>query len=114
MAIPSGSGTEVLKRVTVHANNNGWVEALSGTANHIYTIISIIFQDQQNASGTIGIRINDGTNDIFILGDDATVPASGAFIFNDKFVMEGDDDLDVYNSVTNGDWYISYIDQDWT
>ena len=38
MAIPSGSGTEVLKRVTAH-NNNGIVEILSGTANHIYTIL---------------------------------------------------------------------------
>ena len=36
------------------------------------------------------------------------------YVFNDKFVMEEDDDLDVYNTVTSGDWIVSYIDQDWT
>ena len=113
MAIPSGSGTEVLKRVTVHANNAGWVEAISGTANHIYTILSIIFTDQQNASGTLAIRINDGSNDVRILQNQSH-GAYETFVFSDKFVLEGDDDLDVYNSVTDGDWIISYIDQDWT
>ncbi len=113
MAIPSGSGTEVLKRVTVHGNSNGWAEALSGTANHIYTIISIIFQDVQGATGTIAIRVNDGSNDVFLMNGHSHA-SEDTFVWNDKFVMTGDDDLDVYNSVTNGDWYISYIDQDWT
>ena len=113
MAIPTGSGTEVLKRVTLHANSNAFTEIFSGTANHIYTILSIIFTDKQGASGTISIRVNDGSNDIFIL-ESHTHSASGTFVFNDKFVMEGDDDLDVFNSVTNGDWYVSYIDQDWS
>ena len=31
-----------------------------------------------------------------------------------RTLMEEDDDLDVYNSVANGDWIVSYIDQDWT
>ena len=113
MAIPSGSGTEVLKRVTVHGNNSNWVELLSGTANHIYTIISIIFCDQHGAAGTISMRINDGTNDIMILSGQS-YPSTGTFVFNDKLVLEGDDDIDVYNSTNNGDWYMSYIDQDWT
>lgn len=43
-----------------------------------------------------------------------TVPSLGTFVFNDKIVLEEDDELDVYNSVTNGDWYITYIDQDWS
>jgi len=113
MAIPSGTGTEVLKRVTVHGNNGGYVEALSGTADHIYTILSITFCDMQDAAGSCHFRVNDGTNDIFLCYLQP-VPALGSFVWNDKFVMEGDDDLDVYNSCTNGDWYISYIDQDWT
>ena len=71
------------------------------------------FCDLQNASGTIGIRINDGANDISLLANQSH-GAYGTFVFNDKFVMEEDDDLDVYNSVTAGDWYVSYIDQDWT
>ena len=59
------------------------------------------------------IVVNDGSNDIYFM-DNMSVPAYGTFTWNDKFVMEGDDDLDVYNQVTNGDWYVSYIDQDWT
>ena len=113
MALPTGSGSERLKRITVHANSDGWVEAFSGTALHIYTIISIIFCDQQNVSGLIGIRVNDGSNDIALLADQAH-GARETFVFSDRFVLEEDDDLDVYNTVTSGDWYISYIDQDWT
>ena len=113
MAIPSGSGTEVLKRITLHANNNAYTEVLSGTANHIYTILSIIFHDEQGVAGTIGIRVNDGSNDIFLINGQSH-GADETFVWNDKFVLTDDDDLDVYNSVTNGDWYISYIDQDWS
>jgi len=113
MGIPSGSGSEVLKRITLHANNASWTEILSGSADHIYTIISIIFCDQQSAAGTIGIQINQGSADVRILTSQAHT-ANGTFVWNDKFVMEEDDDLDVYNSVTSGDWYVSYIDQDWT
>jgi hypothetical protein len=113
MAIPSGSGTEVLKRLTMHSNG-GWNEAFSGTANHIYTILSVIVQERAGAATTLGMRVNDGSNDIFLIGDGTVCPAYGTFVWNDKFVMEGDDDLDIYNTGVDTDWYISYIDQDWT
>ena len=113
MAIPSGSGTEVLKRITLHNNNNTWTEVLSGTANHIYTIISISATDCAGAAGTVAIQVNDGSNDIIITREQS-LPANGTFVWNDRFVLEGDDDLDVYNSGANVDWYISYIDQDWS
>ena len=110
--MPTGSGSERLRRATINANT-GWNEILSGTAGHIYTIISIIFCDNQAAAGTLGIRMNDGSNDIAIV--DAQAHASYAtFVFSDRFVLEEDVDLDVYNSGTHGDWIISYIDQDWT
>jgi len=112
--IPSGSGSERLRRVTVNALNNGWQNnVISGTAGHLYTILTITFCDLQNASGTIGIRVNDGANDISLLANQPH-GAYGTFVFSDRFVLEEDDDLDVYNSVTAGDWYISFIDQDWT
>tara|TARA_Y100000034_G_scaffold114082_1_gene149792 strand:- start:263 stop:604 length:342 start_codon:yes stop_codon:yes gene_type:complete len=113
MAIPSGSGTEVLKRVTLHANNDAWTELFSGTANHIYTILSIVFCNNTSSTYGIGIRINDGTNDISILNGQS-VAGYQTFVFNDKFVLEEDDDLDVYNEHSDGDWYMTYIDQDWT
>ena len=111
--MPSGSGSERLRRITLNANSGAWTEVLSGTAGHIYTIISIIFCDNQAAAGTLGIRMNDGSNDIAIV--DAQAHASYAtFVFSDRFVLEEDDDLDVYNSGSHGDWIVSYIDQDWT
>jgi len=114
MAIPSGSGTEVLKRITLHANNAGFAEILSGTANHIYTILSIIYNSSITTTQNISIRVNDGSTDIYLLQEHQVSSSYGSFVWNDKFVMEGDDDLDVYNSGSNGDWYVSYIDQDWT
>ena len=113
MAIPSGSGTEVLKRKTKVANNAGWFEILSGEANHIYTVLSIIFVNRTTSSYVIEIQVNDGSNDCTILGS-TTVGSHGTFVWNDKFVMEEDDDLDVYNGHSDGDWYVSYIEQDWS
>jgi len=110
MAIPTGAGTEVLKRVTKNGLNNAWYEILSGSADHIYTIISIIFCDQEAAAGTISIRVNDGANDIMFL-DQQAFAARGTFVWNDKFVLYEDDDLDVFNSTDTGEWYVSYIDQ---
>ena len=116
MAIPSGSGTEVLKRHTVHANNATGVELLSGEAGHIYTVLSIVFCDQQNAAAgsTIDITIAPSGSGAVYLCRSQHVGPYGTFVWNDKFVLYETDDLDVYNSCTNGDWSISYIDQDWT
>ena len=113
MAIPTGSGTEVLKRATLHGNNSATTEILSGLANHIYVILSIICADQTGSVQNIEIRMNDGTNDLYILAT-TTLPANESFCWNDKFVLTDDDDLDVYNSGTSCDWIVSYIDQDWT
>ena len=111
--IPTGSGSERLRRASIATLNNGWQEILSGTAGHIYTIVSIIFSDQANASGLLFIKVNNGSNDIYMLADQAHT-ARETFVWNDKFVMEEDDDLDVYNSGSDGHWWVSYIDQDWT
>jgi hypothetical protein len=111
--IPSGNGSEVLKRKTKAGNNNGWFEILSGEAHHIYTVLSIIFVNRTTSSYVIEIQVNDGSSDVTILGS-TTVGSNGTFIYNDKFVMEEDDDLDVYNGHSDGDWYVSYIEQDWS
>ena len=111
--MPTGSGSERLCRASIFTLNNDTQEILSGTAGHIYTIISIIFNDQQGAAGTIGIRVNTGTNNIKLLEASPHV-ADATFVWSDKFVLEEDDDLDVFNSVTDGHWYITYIDQDWS
>ena len=114
--IPTGSGSERLRRASIEGLNDGTQEILSGTAGHIYTILSVIFRNgTATATYGIGMTVNVGSQNIQLISDNAQkVEAYGTFVFNDKFVMEEDDDLDVYNQVSNGDWYISYIDQDWT
>ena len=110
MAIPTGAGTEVLKRVTRHANSGWNAVGLTGATNHIYTILSIIFCDQNGAAGTIQIKVNDGSQDLHLLASHSHV-AYETFVWNDKFVIEEDDVLSVYSSGNNTDWYVSYIDQ---
>ena len=111
-SMPTGSGSERLCRATIHGNDAFTQEILSGTAGHIYTIISIVFCDMQGAAGNIAIRVNDGTNNVYLLNDHS-VPANGTFTWNDRFVIEENDDLDVYNQCTSGHWIVSYIDQNW-
>ena len=107
--MPTGSGSERLRRASINGLNADTQEILSGTAGHIYTVISIIFTDTQGAAGTIQLKLND----LYLLSTQS-VSSTETFIWSDKFVMEEDDDLDVYNTCTNGDWFVSYIDQDWT
>ena len=111
--MPTGSGSERLRRTTLHALNAGNQEILSDTAGHIYTILSVVFCSTVGGTGTIDMKMNDGTNDIFLFINQ-THGAYETFVWNDKFVLEENDDLDVYNSVSNGDWIVNYIDQDWT
>ena len=127
MAIPSGSGTEVLKRTTIHAQSNTatafrWdgTMATTGTStytvptNHIITVISIIFNEQAGAGEDINLYMNDGANNIQLL---QTQRLSGyeTFVWNDRFVLTGGDKL-VFNvgDSANVDAICSYIDQDWS
>ena len=112
MTIPSGSGSERLRRATLHSNA-GNTEILSGTALHLYTILSITAADQKGIDTTLEIRINDGSQEIKILAAQV-LPANGSFVWDNVFVMEEDDDLDVNNTGSDCDWMVSYIDQDWT
>ena len=126
MAIPSGTGTEVLKRSIMNAASNTatafrWdgTMATTGTstytvpANHIITVISIIFSEQGGAAESISLLMNDGTNNISLM--DETIPSYGAFVWNDKFVLTGGDKL-ISHLQTAGscDIILSYIDQDWS
>ena len=111
MANPSttgagGAGTEVLRRAFLNGNNATTTQILEGVADHIYTILSIIFVDQQDATGTISIWVND----VRLLRN-YTHSGAETFVWNDRFVMTDGDDLDVANSVNEGDWWVTYIDQ---
>jgi hypothetical protein len=117
MAIPSGAGTEVLKRVTKHALTDSAVVLLDGVANHIYTILTVIFCEQSAGAEGIYMQVDisaAGSNFIFLL-ENQPITSQGTFVWNDKFVMTGTDELQIYTEAsTDIDVYCSYIDQDWT
>ena len=111
--IPSGSGSERLRRAMITGLNADWQEILSGTAGHIYTVLSMFFTNTVSSNIVCAASIEAGGQELYLFAD---IPVSGSqtFVFNDRFVLEEDDDLNVYTTSANGDWYISYIDQDWT
>jgi hypothetical protein len=139
MAIPTGSGTEVLKRTSItglggsSTYGNWWhvdwaseeVTSQASTAvvpaHHIITPISIIICNQ-HASNTYGIDmavdtdISGGVEQFLLM--EQSVPAKGTFVFNDKFVLHPSDALkfrvNVDASGDNFSVYISFIDQDWS
>ena len=116
MAIPSGSGTEVLKRVSVHNNSDAYATVITGVAIHIYTVLSVVACDLGNAVEELSMRVDisaAGSNQIFLLNSQP-LPAKGTFTFSDKIVLTGTDKLEIWNSAGNVDWYVTYIDQDWS
>ena len=127
MAYPTGTGTEVLKRTTIHAQSNTstsfrWdgTMATTGTSSytvtalHIITVLNIIACEQGAAAETINLILNDGVSNKFIL-EAVAVGASETFVFSDKLVLIGGDKLEVNcDSSANIDFICNYIDQDWS
>jgi hypothetical protein len=116
MAIPSGSGTEVLKRASYNANSGAWRVLITGVANHIYTVLSVTACERGNATETIDMQVDidaAGSNQVTIFVSQTLTPYA-TYVWNDKFVLTGTDQLEVYNTAGDVDWYVSYIDQDWS
>jgi len=114
MAIPSGSGTEVLKRFIKDGQDNTESKAIDGVADHIYTVLSIIVKNQAGSTKEFYIKIapSAGTQ-IMILS--TSIASGDTFVWNDKFVLTGTDEL-VVDAETGSDYdiIVSYIDQDWS
>ena len=127
MAIPSGSGTEVLCRGTFKGQSDTesaqiWTSPYISTvgtssavvpANTIITMLSIIATDSGGAAKILAGILNDGAGDVELFW--ANIPASGTFVFNDKFVLMPGDKLsfDVTTSA-NIDILTTFIKQDWS
>jgi len=118
MANPStgfgGAGTEVLRRGYVDGMTNSEATLLTGVANHIYTVLSIVFCNLAGASDeTFHMYIdadNAGTN-IFLLNDQP-LNAESTFIFSDRFVLTETDRLHATTADSaDVDVWVSYIDQ---
>tara|TARA_B100001013_G_C24562629_1_gene423117 strand:- start:337 stop:687 length:351 start_codon:yes stop_codon:yes gene_type:complete len=116
MAIPSGSGTEVLKMDPYTVTGTTDTVILNGAANHIYTIISITVCETAGAAETFDLFVDSdgGGTDYEILSDQA-LGANKTFIFNDRLVLSGADELNFkLASAGDVDILVSYIDQDWS
>mgnify|MGYP006085004869 CR=1 FL=1 len=108
MAIPSGFGTEVLKRTLVETNNGAWTNVITGVADHIYTVLNIVAANQ-SGSDTETIYIKLGA--VYLLTME--LGPTETFIWNDRIVVSGAENLLIYNSAGDVDWLCNYIDQDW-
>ena len=122
MAIPSGSGTEIIKTATLHNQSNSQSDIFGSTvgststavpANHIYIVLSITFQEMGGVAEHLYLRVNNGSNDIYL--SQISLPASKCFVWNDKFAVAAGHSLrTTLDSSGNVDVYCTYIDQDWT
>ena len=110
-----GTGTEVLRRRFVHENNNTSTALITGVADHIYTVISVVVCEMAGADETFSLYIDPdtGTDNVNLLNEQ---PLSGkaTFVFSDKVVIANTDVFYVWSSAGNIDVYCTYIDQNWT
>ena len=138
MAIPSGGGTEVLKRTSITGLGGSstygdwwhidWAsEEVSSQAasavvatDHIITVISVVICNTVTSSAypiDMAVDTATGGNTQFFLKQQ-NVGADGTFIWNDKFVLHPADVLkfrcDTNASGDNFSIYVSFIDQDWS
>ena len=122
MAIPSGSGTEVLKSVYMEGMTNSDITLIAGDSNKIRTILTVSFTDMSGDGDPIQMWVDAGyadansasNEDIYIINRQQ-VPGLGTFVWNDKFVLYGLDALKVKAySAGDIDVHCSYIEQDWS
>ena len=121
MAIPTGSGTEVLKRSIIDGLGTSEQTLITGVANHIYTIISILVAQKNSSATTFTLYVDPsaGGTDMHILNAHS-LPGNSHFVWNDKFVLTATDSSNrqvlraLSESAGDFDYHTSYIVQDWT
>ena len=114
MGIPTGAGTEVLKRVTTTGDYDTAQTALTVPSDHIYTVLSIIVNEQGSNSELLTLYMTDADNSnrsIYLI-QNSPLGSLETFVWNDKFVLNAGDTFKVKTgSASNIDVLISYIDQ---
>jgi hypothetical protein len=115
MAIPSGSGTEVLKVSKLNPTDVSEQVLINGVADHIYTVLSIITCETTGNAEAFSMYIkHQGSTAFYILASQA-LAGRETFIWNDRIVLSGTDELVwVSDGACNIELVCSYIDQDWT
>ena len=115
MAIPSGSGTEVLKTGLTRETAASENVLVNGVANHIYTILSVVVCETAGNAETFDLYVKNDGGTIYYLIKDQALAAKKTFVFNDRIVLTGLDELAIAPGGTcDLDIVTSYVDQDWT
>ena len=126
MAIPSGTGTEVLRRGFINTQQtdvtaflwNGSNPTLGNEtytvpANVIITLISFFVCETAGNAETFSVYLYDGASNIQWLQNQA-LAAKETFVWNMKAVLIGGDKLFIYLTAGDCDVYYSYMTQDWS
>ena len=131
MAIPSGSGSEVLNRHTVYAVGSypatqiDWAQSdgqttvgnTSGTVSvptdTIITILTVSACNTDTGNRNLDMYVTSTLGNIYLFHTQVVAPKQ-TFVWNDKFVLYPTDKLVVDQSDENILWHITYIKQDWT
>tara|TARA_B100001245_G_C22729739_1_gene354295 strand:- start:263 stop:628 length:366 start_codon:yes stop_codon:yes gene_type:complete len=111
----SGAGTEVLRRAYKDSLTSSGVKIIDGVIDHIYTVLSVIFTEQAgNTDELINMVVDieaSGTEIILLAAHPIT--AKGTFVWNDKIVLTGTDELVVSSDASATiDCYVTFIDQE--
>ena len=118
MAIPSGSGTEVLKYTALQGVSTTTQTLITGVTDHIYTIISVVITECANSSTEkffLGMFDSDGSSNEHVIKHWTPITANGTFVWNDKFSFSGNKTFRVKtDSAADLDVLCTYIDQDWS
>ena len=125
MANPStvnatASGKEVIRRSYIDGAAETEATILTGVANHILSIISIIICDRSNqndATFSMYVDFDLGGTDVYLL-EDQSCGAKATFTWTDRFAITATDKLHIIGESSTGtaqyDVWCTYIDQDWS
>ena len=132
MAIPSGSGTEVLKRNSLLSTSGtggtwtgiDWTDSQTDEsnssntevpANHVYTILNFSATNLDTAARYFHVKItNSGHDDDLYIVQGVDLLHQEIYIWNTKIVLHPLDTFYIYNYSQAVHYYINYLDQDYT
>lgn len=137
MAIPSGTGTEVLKRTSItgigaSTTQTAWWHADFDVAqitsqstshtvdsNHIITVLNIVICNTVDGTGyTFDIGVHPSGGSMQQLLNSQLIDGGSTFVWNDRIVLSSGDALAFRSDeASSGDSfavYISFIEQDWS
>ena len=127
MAIPSGSGTEVLKSHRVLAGTDSWVDLIPVAdcdVNKIVTVLSIIVMNGSASTEDLSLGIFTYNGSAYAnesrYVNTHSIATKQTFVWNDKFVLTAADSSNrqvlraISENAGDFDYHTSYIVQDWS